>query len=284
MFRTKTGPDPPASIDPFRIRIKPGCTLRLATQGRYTTPQRAFISSTIKDLEKVKAVYANPQATWASTALAVHKSGPDNFRFTVDLRGPNSEAIPIASAMPDLEGMISGTAGGKVFPMLDMIRAYWLLPLHPNPQECMSIQTPLGVFIPTRVLQDSTNAGNHFQSATAQVFMELQESLVQWKDDFLMHAESEERLLKLIQKFLELCARFGLTLHARRVDFFLKEAKFYGRVIEKDGVRYDPHEMDTLMKMRVVEGTLSHNRRSHKAGDRSSFWAPWSARRQRRLL
>ena len=99
MFRTKTGPDPPASIDPFRIRIKPGCTLRLATQRRYTTPQRAFISSTIKDLEKVKAVCANPQATWANTALAVHKSGPDKFRFTVDLRGPSSGTIPIASAM-----------------------------------------------------------------------------------------------------------------------------------------------------------------------------------------
>ena len=69
------------------------------------------------------------------------------------------------------------------------------------------------------MLQGSTDAGNHFQSAKAQVFMELQASLAQWQDDFLMHAASEERLLNLIQKFLELCARFGLKLHARKVDF-----------------------------------------------------------------
>ena len=62
----------------------------------------------------------------------------------------------------------------------------------------MSIQTPLGGFTPTRVLQGSTEEGNHFQSATAQVFMELQESLAKWQDDFLMDAAGEERLLKLI--------------------------------------------------------------------------------------
>ena len=139
VFRTKRGPDPPASIDPFRIRLKPGRTPRRATQRGYAIPQRAFISSTIKDLKKVKAVYANPQATWASPALAVHKSGPDKFRFTVDLRGPNSETISIASAMSDLEGMIAGTAGSKVFTKLYMIHAYWQLPLHPNSQECMFI-------------------------------------------------------------------------------------------------------------------------------------------------
>ena len=65
------GPDPPASNDPFRISLVPGRTLRRATQRRLATSQRAFIYSTIKDLEKIKAEYAYPHATWASPALAV---------------------------------------------------------------------------------------------------------------------------------------------------------------------------------------------------------------------
>ena len=152
IFRTSMGPDPPARIDPLRIRMKKGCRPRRATQRRYAAPQRAFISSTIKNLEEVKAVYAKPKATWASPALAVQKAGPDKFRFTVDLRCPNSETIPIASAMPDLEGTIASIAGSKVFAKLDMIHAFWQLALHPDSQECMSIQTPLGVYTPTRVL------------------------------------------------------------------------------------------------------------------------------------
>ena len=219
VFRTKMSPDPPASINPFLIRLKPGCTPRRATQRRYATPQRVFLSSTIKDLEKFKAVYANPKATWASPALAVHKSGPDKFRFTVYLRVPNSQTIPIASAMPDLGNLKAGTAGSKAYAKMDMLHAYWQLSLHPDSQECISIQTPLGVFTPTRVLQCSTGAGNHFQSATAQVFMEMQENLSQWQDDFLVHATDEMYLLKVISRFLQLCASFGLKLHANKVDF-----------------------------------------------------------------
>ena len=117
---------------------------------------------------------------------------------TLGPRGPNSETIPIASAIPDLESMIAPTAGRKLFATIDMIHAYWQLALHPDSRECMSIQTALGVFTPTRVLQGSTDAGNHFQSATAQVFMELQESLAQWQDDFLMHGTDECQILKII--------------------------------------------------------------------------------------
>lgn len=190
------GPDPPANIDQFRIRLKPGFSPRRSTQRRYAAPQRAFIAATIKNLERVKAVYANPKATWASPARAVQKCGPEKSRFTVDLQGPNSETIPIASAMPDLEGMITSTSGSKIFAKLDMIHAFWRLALHPDSQECMSIQTPLGVFTSTRVLKGSTDAGNHFLSATAQVFLELQERLAQWQDDFLLHAPTEAELLK----------------------------------------------------------------------------------------
>ena len=216
VFRTKMGPDSPASIDHFRIRLKPGCTPRRAIQRRYANPQRMFISSTIKELEKVKAVYANAKASCASPALAIHKLGPDKFRFTVDPRGPNSHTTPIASAMPDLGNMITGTACSKAFAKMDMLHAYWKLSLHPDSQECISIQTPLGLFTPTRVLEGSTDAGNHFESETAQVFMELQENIAQPQDDFIVRAMDEKQL----------CARFGLKLQAKKVNFFLKEAKF----------------------------------------------------------
>ena len=56
IFRASMGPDPPARIDPLRLLMKKGCIPRRAAQRRYAAPQKAFISSTIKNLEKVKAV------------------------------------------------------------------------------------------------------------------------------------------------------------------------------------------------------------------------------------
>ena len=158
----------------------------------------------------------------------MQKAGPDKFRFTVDLYGPNRETIPIASAMPDLEGTIASIAGSKFFAKLDMIHAFWQLSLHP--QECMSIQTPLGVYTPARVLQGSTDAGNQFKYATAQLFSELQDRLAQWQDDFLMHALNEDHLLKILRRYFELNSKLRLKLHASKCEFFLTDAKFCGHL------------------------------------------------------
>ena len=163
VMRIKLGPDPPAKVEPLSVTLKPGARPYRSTQRRYAPAQRAFLSSTTRSLEEAKAVYFNPKARGASPALAVLKPGTEKFRFTVDLRGPNRETVPIASAMPDLESMYHSVAGSSVFASVDMCHAYWQIPLHEDSRECMSIQTPVGVYTPTRILQGSTDAGNHFQ-------------------------------------------------------------------------------------------------------------------------
>jgi len=124
IFRIKLGSDPPARVEPLKIRLKPDHRPVRATQRRYAPPQRAFISSTIQKLQEIGAVFPNPKSRWASPALAVAKPGAENFRFTVDLRAPNSMTEPVASAMPNLESLFQTTAGSKVFAKLDLCHAY----------------------------------------------------------------------------------------------------------------------------------------------------------------
>jgi len=253
IFRIRLGPDPPAKVAPLQIRLKENARPHRATQRRYAPAQRAFISSTVRNLVSVQAIYANPKARWASPALAVAKPGAEKFRFTVDLRAPNKETVPLVSAMPDLESMYQSTAGSTVFAKIDMCHAYWQIPLHPDSQEIMSIQTPLGVHTPTRILQGGTDAGNHFQSTISQVFAEMASHLLQWLDDFLMHAASETELLRRLGRFFEVCHDFGLKLHARKTHLFLREVNFCGRIIDSKGVRHDPRSLDTLKNMRTPE-------------------------------
>jgi len=253
IFRIKLGPDPPAKVEPLRIRLKPGHRPIRATQRRYAPQQRAFISSTIQRLQKIGAVFPNPKSRWASPALAVAKPGAEKFRFTVDLRAPNAMTEPVVSAMPNLESLLQTTGGSKVFSKIDLCHAYWQIPLHPDSQECMSIQTPLGVQTPRRVLQGGTDAGNHFQSCTAPLFEELSENLLQWLDDFLLHAKSEKELIEFLKEFFRTCRQFGLKLHAEKSQLFLRKANFCGRIIDGDGTRFDPRRLDTLLSMRKPE-------------------------------
>lgn len=241
--------DPPAKVEPLKIKLKPNHRPVRAKQRRYPPKQHAFIQSTVRELRDVGAIRRNPQARWVRPTLAVPKPGSEKLRFTVDLRAPNRETIPFASTMPDLEQMIQSTAESTVFSKLDMCHAYWQIPLHEDSQECMSIQTAVGVHTPSRLLQGQTDARNHFQCVTSPISSSVIDKSIRWLDDFLIHATTEEELLRNIQLFFTKCREFGLKLHAKKCELFLKEIKFCGRIIGPDGIRYNPRELDTLLKM-----------------------------------
>jgi hypothetical protein len=49
----------------------------------------------------------NPNAKWASPIVAAPKPGSsEGFRFALDLRAPNAQTFPTASAMPNPEAML----------------------------------------------------------------------------------------------------------------------------------------------------------------------------------
>jgi Reverse transcriptase (RNA-dependent DNA polymerase) len=221
VFRIKLGNDPPAKIPPLVVKVKPGATPVKDTQRRYAPAQRAFLSSTIQKLEALGAVRANPTSQWASAALAVPKPGSEGYRFTMDLRRTNSQTEPMVSSMPNLQYLFQTLQGSKVFAKIDLCHAYWQLALDRICQEIFSIQTPLGIYTPTRLLQGSTNAGNYFyfQGATAPLFLsssDLVNRLLQWLDDFLLHAATESGFLKALRAFFQICREYGLKVQPSR--------------------------------------------------------------------
>ena len=249
VLRIKLGDDPPAKVEPYKVELKENAKPFRAPQRRYSPKQAEFIIASIRCLEKIGAVVRNPSAKWASPALAVPKPGTDGFRFAVDPRYVNELTVPVASAMPDLEVMCRSVVGSKYFANIDMCHAYWQLLLHLLSREIMSIQTPIGVFSPTRILQGSTDSANHFQAATSLAFSELHNHMLQWLDDFLLHASTEEELLSHVRRFLEICNERGLKIQARKVTIFTTSATFCGRTLDAEGLRYNPRNLQALLSL-----------------------------------
>lgn len=250
VFRIKLGADPPAKVAP--LAVQPISTARpyRSPQRRYAPNQRDFISKTIKELEAVGAVYKNASSKWASPALAVPKPGSSKMRFTVDLRGPNAQTVPIQPSMPHLESILQSTEGSVCFAQIDMAHAYWQLPLAKDSQEMLSIQTPLVVYSSNRLLQGITDAGNHFQAVTQDALQGRVTNLLQWLDDFLIHAGKEGELLRELQQFFRVCEEYGFKVHAEKTHLFLKEARFCGRIVSGDGVVFDPRHLEALINMK----------------------------------
>ena len=249
VFRINLGPDKPAKVEPLKIQCVPEARPFKTPQRRYAPMQAAFIKSTISDLERVGAVRRNPSAKWASPAHAVPKPGSTKLRFTVDLRGVNARTVPVQSAMPHFESKLQEVAGSKLYAKMDLAHGYWQIPLAAESQDMMSIQTPLGVFTPNRLLQGGSDSGNHFQAVLQEQFSELN-NLLQWIDDFLLHATTENELLDSIELFLQICQRINLKVHAEKTSFFCKEVTFCGRVISPSGIAHHPRHFESLLQMK----------------------------------
>lgn len=118
-----------------------------------------------------------------------------------------------------MESMFRSVAGSMMFAKIDMCHKYWQIPLHQDSQDFMSIETPLGTFTPTRILQGSTDAGNHFQSVSALAFSELQKNMLQRVDDLYFMRTQRRFFSPLYVRSLRSAERVGLRYMLRRSIF-----------------------------------------------------------------
>lgn len=127
--------------------------------------------------------------------------------------------------------------------------AYWQLPLHPDSYQACGIVTPKKVVASKRVLPGLANATSYFQSTVEPLFRELRDNMKAWLDDFNLHADSEAKLLHLLERFFQLCAEYNLYLSAQKCVLFAREIRWCGRIIAHDGYTLDPSRLSGLKEM-----------------------------------
>jgi hypothetical protein len=191
----------------------------------------------------------NTGAEWASPPLILPKPGPDQYRMTVDLRVPNASTKPTAWPMHNIKDELHNLHGSEVFATLDFCQGYWQIPLHKESQDCQSFITPDGVYTLTRVLHGTRNATQHLHSVLVVMMDDIKSNIKVWLDDCLLHTKTEGDLLSTLNFFFEQCQEHALKLHASKCVLFSTTVSYCGRLITKDGVRFDPKNVEALQTM-----------------------------------
>lgn len=81
------------------------------------------------------------------------------------------------------------------------------------------------------------------------MFADEVRNLLQWIDDFLLHAETKEKLLMPIEKFFLVCKQFGFLRNLTKTHRFKEKVRFCVRIISEDGVQYNPRSYQVLIEM-----------------------------------
>ena len=253
-FRLTLAADPPARVKPIKYRMSPGAKPWRAPTRSYTEHQQRFLDAFVDKLLNFGYIYRNPGAVWASGVHLVKKADAKSdddilqqYRLTVDLRGPNSVTLQSQWPLPKLSEIGAMLKGAKVFAKLDMKSAYWSLPVHKDSQELHSFRTPRGVFTPTRLSQGSCDGAQRYQAAMQEILGDLYgNGVVSYLDDILVYAETEEQLISLLEKVIVRMHRSNMKMSAKKCSFFKHEVQWCGYVFTAEGKTHSPQRVAAL--------------------------------------
>ena len=236
----------------MRVRLRDNCSPVRVKARRYSAEQREFLDAYLHKPLELGFCKEMATASWQAAPLLVHKKdSKSKYRLAIDLRPVNAATLKESWPMPHLDSEVLEFKGSMFFAVLDFFSAYWQLQLHPDSYTACGIVGPRGVVVSKRVLPGLANATSYFQSTVEPLFQELRKNMKAWLDDFNLHAGSEDELHDLLEKFFQICGKYGLFLSAKKCVFFAKSLKWCGRIIKPEIYTLDPSRIQGLRDMEL---------------------------------
>ncbi|GMF48756.1 unnamed protein product [Phytophthora fragariaefolia] len=176
---------------------------------QYPPAVRTFLREFNTKLVELGWVYENPNSRWASPVFPVHKAGVRKDEYR--------QTCDNRLVNDFVEALIS----------------------------TMPYMTTLLEYVSRRA-----HVTVHFQQTMENCFAPLlYDFLVIWIDDVLLFADNIDTYIAKLEAFLDLVAKYGLKLSAKKSSIYQQSVKWCGRVISRDGVSHDPDRIDTLCVM-----------------------------------
>lgn len=214
---------PPADIEPLKIHLKPDSISIRTKQRRYPLRKKELMTRYVRQLLNLGFVKNVTSPEWVSAPLIVPKRPLAMYRLTIDYRPINNATIPTFWPMPNIDAELSDARVATAFAGIDFCSGYWQAPLHPDSQPFFAFMTPDGVVMPIRTTQGGCNSTANFQEKVEQCFMELRDNFKAWIDDFMLFANDEAQMLKILHRFFQICRKRRLIVSLPKSDFYLKE-------------------------------------------------------------
>jgi RNase H-like domain found in reverse transcriptase len=82
---------------------------------------------------------------------------------------------------------------------------------------------------------------------------DIKSNIKVWLDDCLFHTKTEDDLLATLNLFFKQCRAHGHKLHASKCLLFATTVRYCGRLINKDGVRFNPKKWKRCRQCRLLQ-------------------------------
>ena len=267
------------------VDLEPGAHTPIAQKARPV--QQKYL---VRLFELIKGMIANKLLTfgtsrWSSPIVIVEKKGTDAIRMCIDLREINGVFDLLAGPLPLIEDLFSNLESYLWLSSMDMASGFWSLLLTRRAAKILSLITPFGQFLVTRLPFGYLNAPQIYQRLvrwslygyippaeplivgcyatdnTDGVELALcpeaerpsREGGMVWTepylDDIFIGAKTWEEFLRRLEWVLRCLDRWNISISMKKSSFAKSAVKFLANQVTPEGRRVDTDRYEFLKSL-----------------------------------
>ena len=237
----------------YRIRMKDN-----------VRPRHQRISNLPKDHEEeiVKTVQALLEAglieryegPWGSRSFVVY-NGDGTTRMVIDYTYINNNSYSDSYPCPSVNDTLSRFNGKTIFSSFDIIKAFFNVPVAEESKPYTAFTCKLGTFVWNVMPFGGKCSPATWARASDEAFQTCRD-MIKYVDDIILASKAEngysefENHMHAIESFFRCLEKYNLKIKISKCDFFIREVKFLGNIINKDGRRVDNAYIKRLLEFR----------------------------------
>ena len=208
--------------------------------------KRQIIEEQIEDMLKA-GVIEQSRSPWAFPVVIVRKKDGSQ-RFCVDYRRLNDITQKYQWNLPHIDDILARLGNSKYFTSLDLKSGYWQIPMDEKDKEKTAFISHKGQFQFNKMPFGLCNAPSYFCELMEKVVGDLSFTIA-YLDDLIIYSETEQEHIEHIREVFVRLREADLKLKRKKCEFFKKELKYLGHIIDKRGVRPDDDKLESIRSL-----------------------------------
>ena len=210
---------------------------------RHSNFDEDFLRGLVAELQKAGLIRPS-ESDWISPVVLVKKKD-GGLRMCIDFRRLNSVTRRDPYQLPRIDTLINRTQGCSYFSSIDVLSAFWNVPMAEEDIEKTGFTCAAGNFEWTRMPFGLINASSTFQRLMDKVVSGLP-SVAAYIDDVFVFSTSWEEHLEALDKTLARLAEAGLKCKLAKCSFGGDSVKCLGQLVTQHGVSIDEDKIQAI--------------------------------------
>lgn len=215
----------------------------IACKPNRLTPEKLKMAKC--EIEKLlKRGIIQPSSSPWSSRMTMVKKKDNTWRICGDFRSLNQITIPDRYPMPHIHDFTQSISA-QLFTTLDIVSAYYNIPMNQQDIEKTAMITPFGLFEYKVMPFGLRNSAQTYQRFMDRIFAGIENVFI-YVDDILIASQNHDEHMSTLKKVFEILDRNGLTVNTKKCSFLKEQVTFLGHCIDKNGVSTSPEKLKAI--------------------------------------